>query len=422
MDFSIRSSTARLGIFASALIITIILIFQLVWLKKVYRFEQKEFDISVLKAIRGLYEDLNLYNSSNLNELVERPDRHLYLARIKLPVNYDSLKSYLQFELEDFDVYTNCSIGIYDSAVNKYTYSATLLSAGTLDKSNSDIPLLKRNHGYLALYFPNRQRYILYEMNFWIVSSAILLIVLIVSAGSLYFLYRQKFFNEIQKDFVQNFTHEFKTPVATLSLAAETLENKTILEKPEKLATYAGIVKYQADYMNKQIEKLLRFAHIESTSLHLEKKAVDMHELIQEVITTLTPLIQQKNARLQLKLNAGNPVLSADKDYMFIMITNLIENAIKYSKQPVIIVATANKDDRFYLSVQDNGIGIGKNQMKKLFTKFYRIRNDEEYAAKGFGIGLTFVKKIITAHKGKIYAESFPGKGSTFTVELPQHF
>jgi two-component system phosphate regulon sensor histidine kinase PhoR len=420
MHFSIRSSTARLGIFASALIIAIIVIFQLIWLKKVYRFEQKEFDISILKAIRGFYEDLNLYNSSNLNELVEKPDRHLYLARIKLPVNYDSLKTYLQFELEDFDIYTNCNAGIYEAAANKYKYSTTLLSAGSQDKLNPVIPLLKRNYDYLSLYFPNRQRYILYEMNFWIVSSAVLLIVLIVSAGSLYFLYRQKFLNEIQKEFVQNFTHEFKTPVATLSLAAETLENKTIIEKPEKLAVYAGIVKYQADYMHKQIEKLLRFAHIESTRLHLEKKAVDMHELIKEAITNLTPLIQQKKASLQLKLNANKSILVADKDYMNIMITNLIENAIKYSKQPVISISTTSQDNRFVLSVQDNGIGIGKNQMKKLFTKFYRIRNDEEYVAKGFGIGLTFVKRIITAHKGRIYVESLPGKGSTFTIELPQ--
>jgi two-component system phosphate regulon sensor histidine kinase PhoR len=419
MQFSIRSSTARLGIFTSALIITIIVIFQLIWLKKVYRFEQKEFDISILKAIRGLYEDLNLYNSSNLNELVEKPNPHLYLARIKLPVNYDSLKSYLQFELEDFDVYTNCSVGVYGSAVNKYTYSTMLLSAGSQDKPNSSVPLLKRNYDYISLYFPNRQRYILYEMNFWIVSGVILLIVLIVSAGSLYFLYKQKFLNEIQKDFVQNFTHEFKTPVATLSLAAETLGNKNIIEKPEKLVTYAGIVKYQTDYLNKQIEKLLQFAHIESGRLHFQKKPVDMHEVIREAIRNITPLIQEKNANLILELNAGKPVLQADKDYMIIMITNLIENAIKYSRQPVIIINTINLPGKFVLSVSDNGIGIGKNQMKKLFRKFYRIRNDEEYAAKGFGIGLTFVKKIITAHKGKIDVKSIPGKGSTFTVELP---
>jgi two-component system, OmpR family, phosphate regulon sensor histidine kinase PhoR len=420
MQFSIRSSTARLSVLISALIITVIVIFQLIWLKKVYKFEQKGFDISVLKAIRGLYEDLNLYNYSNLNELVERPEQHLYLAKINLPVNFDSVKSYVQFELEDFDIYTNCSIGIYDWALKKYIYNTTLLAAGTHDKSNPAVPIFERNYDYLAFYFPNRQQYILYEMNFWTISSVVLLVTLIICGGSLYFFYKQKSLNEIQKDFVQNFTHEFKTPVATLTLAAETLENKTIIEKPEKLATYAGIVKYQADYLNKQIEKLLRFAHIESNRLHLNKKKVDMHTLIKEAITNLSPLIQQKNASLQLQLNANNAYLIADKDYMAIMIINLIENAIKYSKQPVIVIATADKPGYFILSITDNGIGIEKNKMKKLFRKFYRIQNEEEYTSKGFGIGLTFVRKITKAHKGIISVDSVPGKGSTFRVELPE--
>jgi two-component system phosphate regulon sensor histidine kinase PhoR len=420
MQFSIRSSMVRFGIFASALIIAIIVIFQLIWLKKVYQFEQKEFDISVLKAIRGLYEDLNLYNTSNLDELVERPDRHLYLARINLPVNYDSLKSNLRFELEDFDIYTNCTVGIYEASSRTYKYSTILLSAGTQEKSNPALPELKRTYDYIALYFPNRQKYILYEMNFWVVGTIILLIVLLVSAGSLYFLYRQKFFNELQKDFIQDFTHEFKTPVATLALAAETLENKNIIEKPEKLATYTAIVKYQADYLNKQIERLLKFAHSESTHLHPEKKTINIHDLITESIANISPLVEEKNANLVLKLNAQEPNVFADKDYMIIMITNLIENAIKYSRHPLISVTTANENRHFVISVKDNGIGIGKNQMKKLFMKFYRIRNNEEYVAKGFGIGLTIVKKIVTAHKGKIHVESAPGKGSTFTIEMPQ--
>jgi len=419
MRFSIRSSTARLSVLISALIITLIIVIQLIWLKKVYRFEQKEFDISVLKTIRGLYEDLDMYSSSNLNELVERPEEHLYLARMKLPVNYDTLKNNLQFELEDFDIYTNCSIGLFEAKADTFKYNTTLLSAGTRDRSNPAVPLLKRKYDYLALYFPNRRQYVIYEMNFWIISSVILLIVLIIFGGSLYFFYRQKSLNEIQKEFVQNFTHEFKTPVATLALAAETLENKHIVEKPDKLATYAGIVKYQSDHLSKQIEKLLRFAHTESGRLHLAKTNVDMHELIRESITHLMPLIQQKNATLQLNLNAAKSSMSADRDYLIIMITNLIENAIKYSKEPVITITTINTPEHFILSITDNGIGIEKRHIKKLFRKFYRIRNNEEYTAKGFGIGLTFVRKIVSAHTGKIYVESVPAKGSTFTVELP---
>ena len=216
MRFSIRASTARLSILISALIIAIIIIIQLVWLRKVYRFEQKEFDISVLKSIRGLYEDLDIYSSSNLNELVERPEEHLYLAHMKLPVNYDTLKNNLQFELEDFDIYTNCSLGVYEASTGTLRYHTTLVAAGSHDVSNPAVPLVKKKFDYIALYFPNRQHYILYEMNFWIISSVILLIVLIICGSSLYFFYRQKSLNEIQRDFVNNFTHEFKTPVATL--------------------------------------------------------------------------------------------------------------------------------------------------------------------------------------------------------------
>ena len=144
-----------------------------------------------------------------------------------------------------------------------------------------------------------------------------------------------------------------------------------------------------------------------------------MHELIRESITHLMPLIQQKNATLQLNLNAAKSCMLADRDYMIIMITNLIENAIKYSKEPVIIITTINTPEHFILSITDNGIGIEKRHIKKLFRKFYRIRNNEEYVAKGFGIGLTIVRKIVSAHTGKIYVESVPAKGSTFTVELP---
>jgi len=418
---NIRSSAVRFGIFASALVIAVILVFQLLWLDKVYRFEQKQFDISVLKSVRGLYEDLeiNLYNTSNLSQLIERPAKQLYLARISLPVNDDSLVSYLQYELEDFDIFTNCSVAIYSATNNQFIFTNTLYSAANSDRVHNSVALLKRNYNYIALYFPNRQRYIFYEMNFWIVSTLVLVLMLIISAASLYFFYRQRSLNEIQKDFVENFTHEFKTPVATIALAAETLENKNMADKPGKLAVYAGILKYQAAYLQKQIERLLQFSYIDSGRLHLEKKTTDMHLLVKEAVMNLEPLVREKNAELQFKFNAPQSVFTADRDYLVIMITNLVENAIKFSKHPVVTISTMNKPGYFVLTVADNGPGISKKQIKKLFVKFYRVRNNEEYSAKGFGIGLSFVKKIIQAHKGKITVESSPGTGTTFIAALP---
>jgi two-component system, OmpR family, phosphate regulon sensor histidine kinase PhoR len=420
-SFSIRSSTIRLGIFISTLVIAAILVFQLVWLKNVYRFEQKEFDHGVIKAIRGLYEDMDAtaYNYSHLNELIESPEQHLYLAKINLPVNQDSLTSYLQDELDDFGIFADCYLGIYSTSTGNYIYTRLLKSAVTTGVHSSGIPVISRQYDHIALYFPNRQQYILGKMNFWIITSAILLIVLILFGWSLYYFYRQRFLNETQKDFIHNFTHEFKTPVSVISLAADVLKNPSIAEKPEKLATYAGIVEYQAAYLKSQTEKLLTFALTETGGIQFSKQRVDIQELIQEAVNNLAPLINERKVELTLQLDAHDPFLEANRDYLINVIINLIDNAIKYSKEPRIIITTKNTGSRMILSVKDNGIGIEKKQIKKIFKKFFRIQKEDTYTSKGFGLGLSFVKKIVTAHSGKIKAESEPGKGSTFTIDLP---
>jgi two-component system phosphate regulon sensor histidine kinase PhoR len=423
INLSIRSSTIRLGIFISTLIIAVILVFQLVWLKVVYHSKQEEFDHGVIKSIRALYQDIKAdnYNFSPLNELIENPEPHLYLVKINLPVNSDSVSQYLQYELEEFDIFTDCHIGIYSAKAGKYVYTDVLESAGKKKKEKDRvvIPDTDKQNDHLALYFPRRSRYILSEMNFWIISSAVLLVVLLGFGWSLYYFYRQKFLNETQKDFIHNFTHEFKTPVSVISLAADVLKNPAIIERPEKLDTYAGIVKYQSTYLQTQIEKLLKFAHTESRHLHLTKEKVNIHDLVKEAVSNLTPLISERQSQLTLQLKAENPFLVADRDYLIIVITNLIDNAIKYSKNPDIAITTQSKPHRIILSVMDKGIGIEKKQLKKIFEKFFRVRSDETYYAKGFGLGLSFVKKIVDAHGGKIKIESVPEQGSDFTIELP---
>src|SRR5688572_5003294 len=249
--FSIRSKTIRLGIFISTLVIAIILVFQLVWLKEQYDFEQKEFDHSVIKAIRGLYEDIDAhaYYSNHLNDLIDNPEPHLYLVKIAMPVSGDSLSEYLHFELEDFSIFTDCYIGLYSTKAKKFIYTDMLPSAGSEEKEMLPLPVGTTQYDHLELYFPNRSEYILSQMNFWIVSSALLLVVLLLFGTSLYFFYKQKFLNETQKDFIHNFTHEFKTPVSVMSLAADVLKEPSIVDKPEKLLTYANIVKHQSTYL-----------------------------------------------------------------------------------------------------------------------------------------------------------------------------
>ncbi len=419
---TLRSRTIRLGILISTIIIAAIVIFQLVWLNKVYHFEQKQFNHGIARAIRGFYEDINesVQQSNNLNELITSPDDQTFYVRInRNNIDQDTTKVYLQSEFEDEDIFTDCYAGLYDARKRQYLYTSYLPSATAAKKQDVTLKIPGLPYNHLTLYFPHRKQYILSLMNIWIISSIVLLIVLLLFSGSLYYFYRQKFLNEIQTDFVNNFTHEFKTPVSVINLAAEVLSQPSIREKPEKLATYAAIVQYQGKYLQDQIERLLRHAYSESRSLVLQKEKVDLHVLIHEAISNLRPLVHEKNAEIRCHLNAIHYALLADKGYLLIVLTNVLENALKYTKVPDIIVSTTNLNGNVFVSVKDNGKGIEKKYLNKVFKKFYRIPNGNQVATRGFGLGLAFVRKIVTAHKGKISVESTPGQGSEFHISLP---
>lgn len=417
-----RSKTIRLAIFISTFVIAAIVIFQLVWLRDVYYHEQKEFDKAIAKTVRGFYEDIDeaLAISHNLNELISSPNGQTFLVRLnRSQMNADSTRFYLQSELEDEDIFTDCYVGFYNTNRHAYDFVIYLPSATAAKKSNITMPTSGNAYNHLALYFPHRNKYILSKMNFWIISSVILLIVLILLGSSIYYLYRQKFLNEIQRDFVNNFTHEFKTPVSVINLAAEVLTNPSIAERPEKLARYASIVQYQGNYLQEQIERLLRHAYSESNLLHLQKRKLNVHEVIDEAINNLQSLILSKNVQIQRCFKSTDPFIKADKGYLLIVITNLIENALKYSEHPQITVGTWNHGSGVVLSVKDNGKGIDKKYLNKIFKKFYRVPNGEEVSARGFGLGLAFVKRIVQAHHGKIDVKSKVGAGSEFNISLP---
>ena len=416
-----RSHTIRLVIFISTLIIAALVVFQLGWLKKVYYYEQKQFDHGIAKALRGFYEDIHqpVNPKYNLNQLVISVNSETFIARLEQPVKKDSLLFYIQDELEGEDIFTDCYVGLYNAARQEYIFKSLLASATDTQTQTDTLPTPVFNYDHLTLHFPHRKQYILSLMNFWIISSLLLLIVLILFGGGLYYFYRQRFLNEIQKDFVNNFTHEFKTPVAVLNLAAEVLEQPDIAKKPERLSRYAAIVKYQGKHLQDQIERLLRQAYSESNQLQLHRENVQLHQLVKESVNNLQPMIEEKQATITFRFEALRDELKADHGYLVIVVTNLIENALKYSTDPKVILQTYNENGHLVLSVKDNGKGIPKKYFHKIFRKFYRVPNGEQIAARGFGLGLSFAKKIVDAHHGRINVESIPGIGSNFIIKLP---
>lgn len=417
-----RSQTIRLSIFISTLIIAAIVVFQLIWLQKVYYFEQKEFDHSIVRAVRGFYDDINLEVAPavHLSDLISSPNGLTYFIKTDKPQHFDSLVIFMHNELEDENIFTDCYMSIYDADKKAYVHTAFLPSVSTLKQSSVEkLPFSNRPYHHVALYFPHRRQYILSRMNLWLTSSVILLVVLVLFGASLYYFYRQRFLNEVQKDFVNNFTHEFKTPVSVINLAAEVLAQDDIGSKPERLAKYAGIVKYQGTYLQEQIERLLRDAFVEAKPLRLQKEWVQLRAITQEAVSNLQPLIDEKQATIQYDFAGADDSVNGDRNYLLIVITNLVENALKYARHAVIQIRISNEAPYKVIAVQDNGSGIEKKYRRKIFKKFYRIPDGERVSARGFGLGLSFVKRIVDAHHGRIVVESSEGTGSTFFVKLP---
>lgn len=417
---TLRAQTLRLGIVIATVVITTIICFQLVWLNKIYRLEQKEFDHAIARAVRSLYDDigLKLNPSYNLSELIETPNSRTFFIRLDSLPATDSLAGLVRDELENEGVFTNTYVGLYDGRRHTYTDTAFLPSPTAPRAERLRLPEPPGGHAWLTLYFPYRDQYVLGLMHVWIIASVILVVVLLLLGGSLYYFYRQKFLNETQRDFVNNFTHEFKTPVSVITLAAEVLEQPSITDKPEKLRRYAGIIKEQTAHLQQQIERLLQHAHADAQQLHLNRQPVDLHQLVTQAIDNLEPLAAAKGAEVQCTLEARNATLLADPAYLLIVITNLLENGLKYAEHPKLQVSTRNENGSVLLSVKDNGRGIEARYLGRIFQKFYRVPTGNEAPARGFGLGLAFVKRIVQAHHGRISVQSIPGVGSEFVVKL----
>lgn len=418
----IRSKTLRLVILTSTLLITIIMAIQLIWLQKVYLYEGKQFNINVSKSIRSLYADMELVNdaSDNVQKVIENINPDVYLLKIDCSPNLDQLWINLKSELTDFDVYTDCRAAVYDTAEKKYAAQQyiDLPDAYFPSKNEKEMQVYDRSYPYIALYFPHRGQYILKQIIFWIASSGFLLLVLIGFGFSVFYLYRQKFFNETQRDFVNNFTHEFKTPLAVIKIAADVLQQQSTLNNPEKLKNYAGIIRDQTSHLQSQVQRLLEIAYTDRSSLPLNKEKFDINVLIRESINDLQPLIEQKHAVVHTNFDGQGQLINADRSYLRLCLINLIENAIKYSVTPVIDISTKIEGAALLIAVKDNGIGIAEAHQKKIFERFYRVTDGELHVNKGFGLGLSFIKKVIDAHHGKIEVNSGLGKGSTFTIKL----
>ncbi len=233
---------------------------------------------------------------------------------------------------------------------------------------------------------------------------------------------RQKKLGEIKNDFINNMTHEFKTPIATISLAVDAMKNERVLQDREKINYFRGIIKEENQRMNRQVETILKASQLERQEVELTLKPLHVHEVIKSVVDNFALQLEEKKGYAELMLNAENDVIEADEVHFSNLVNNLVDNAIKYSKEntPIAVkITTQVNGKKLLMRFEDNGIGMSKETVKRVFEKFYRAHTGNLHNVKGFGLGLSYVKTMVEAHHGDIRVESTLGRGSTFIIELP---
>ncbi|UTA68179.1 sensor histidine kinase KdpD [Emticicia sp. 21SJ11W-3] len=280
--------------------------------------------------------------------------------------------------------------------------------------------LQPQNH-YLYVHFPDTQGFIL--SNMWTVFASSILLILMI--GGIFYtsvntMLKQKKLATIKNDFINNMTHEFKTPISTISLAVEVMKDNEVKKDNSKMTRYLNIIQDENRRLGTQVEKVLQMALLDKGDVKLKMERVNIHETIEQVLHNLSVQIEQKNGMVHLELDAEHPEIEADDVHLTNIIFNLLDNANKYSPEnPEITIKTENIDDYLKITIADKGIGMTKDQLNKIFERFYRVPTGNLHDVKGFGLGLSYVKKMVESHQGIIQVDSKPGDGSRFEVYLP---
>jgi two-component system, OmpR family, phosphate regulon sensor histidine kinase PhoR len=376
--------------------------------------------------VGGFENNVTAWEYMKVNQLV---DSKPLSERIPL----DLLSQWLQQELENHGISSQRQYGVYSKTRSSYvivngyfvvednTPQVTQGNAATLHNSPYRVDLFQQDiesPGYLSVYFPSRTRLVLSTVWPTLLLSVLFSGIILFSFWyTMRVIFRQKQLSEMKTDFINNMTHEFKTPIATISLATDSINSPMVISDTNKIKRFVDIIRQENRRMNSQVERVLQMALIDKKEFQLNVDEIDMHALVQQVVGNFSLQVERRQGEIKTQLEANNPVIEGDMTHITSVVHNLLDNANKYSPDtPQITIRTRNVPMGLELSISDNGVGISKEARKHIFDKFYRVHTGNLHDVKGFGLGLSYVKAIMTAHKGLIDVKSEPGKGSTFIL------
>jgi len=365
--------------------------------------------------------------STIINEVIDNILKSKSKRSVSSRINFRLLDSLIGAELKNKSIETNYEFGIFSPKRNLMVVEKTGRYHFQLMRKSYAFNLfprdLLRNPEFLMIYFPHEKTYLLTQMRGILFISVILILAIFGSFGFILFtIFQQKKLSEMKNDFINNMTHEFKTPISTVSLACEALTDPDLPKSESLYSTYIQIISEENKRLGTMAEKILQTAILEKGQLKLKLEMVDIHQIIPEVSKKIKMQVEQKNGFIDMQLDSESSIVEGDRMHLSNVFANLLDNANKYSPgSPEINIGTLAQTEGVLVYVEDKGMGISKLNQKKIFEKLYRVSTGNVHDVKGFGLGLSYVKFILDKHGGTIAVESEVGKGSRFTVFLPYH-
>ncbi len=416
-----RKTIQRIIIFAAVLVAGII-ISQFIFLWSAFEFQEKIANQNIKTALKRVRREVLHKYADSSTAAIQQLSPAYFTVNLDQPIVPDTLKILLKKEFSRMGIETEFQFAIYDTLSKKMIFG-DYITPGASDKKAKPVEgMVKYDYDnyYFCVYFPLKTKDIVSQMSLWVFFTLILLAALLFFTYTAYVLLKQKRLGEMQKDFINNMTHEFQTPIATICLSSEALKNPEMLGTKEKITHYATIIQEEALRLKKQVETILQVARTDQQKTFLNKELIEAHDYIKIAIEKLPLSYKDRMHHLICRFTSDSSRLHVDPLHFLNIVYNLLDNAFKYSPDlSLITIQTYSKEDYFVIAVSDLGRGIKKKELKKIFQKFYRIRETDIENSKGFGIGLYYVLGMVKAHGGKIQVESEFGKGSTFSIYFP---
>ena len=395
---------------------------QVYWIRQAYQLQERVFESKVSTALTDVATKIHLIeNDKSLLTPAKRINDAYFLVVINHTPDSFLLRTLLEKELLLEGLQEPVEFGLYDCFTGKFETQGWLF-ADSLNKEilKSGLQVYPEEGHYLSLYFPQKNVYLLKRIDFWMYSTGIIFLIFVFFAYTIGVLFREKRLGSIRNDFVNNMTHELKTPLATIQLSAEVLKQEKTRLDQDRMNTYIGIIETETQRLKDQLEKVLQLSSLTPRKRNIRWEDFDVHGIIQDAYNANLERVSDSGGALKLDLKATKCIIHADRVHISNIIYNLMDNAIKYTDNiPEIEVSTYNHKRCIRIDFKDNGIGINRRQQRLIFDRFYRVPTGNIHDVKGFGLGLFYVKTMLKAQKGKIFVKSELGKGSVFTLELP---